>query len=111
MNKIEAGLYKHVRKCLMDYNLNYIEDNGYFIVNTRFGKWRVRPEHMDRSKLVTIFTRFDEPENINRNIFKRFSYNNFSGKLNFHYWNKDKGNMLKDFDMLCGIVAARVNVA
>lgn len=111
MNKVEANLYKSVGKCLKKHNLNYIENKGYFFVDTRFGKWRIRPEHTNRSKLVTIFTRFDEPENIDKNIFKRFSYNDFSGKLNFHYWNKDKESMLRDFDMLCGIVEAWTNAA
>ncbi len=107
MNKTEAGLYKHVKKCLEEHNLDYIKDGDYFNVNTRFGRWRIRPEHENRSKLVTIFTRFDSPENIDKTVFKGFPYNPFCGKLNFHYFNKDKEFMLRDFDYLCKIIASK----
>lgn len=107
MNKTESDLYRHVEKCLEEHNLDYIKDGDYFNVNTRFGKWRIRPEHTNRDKLVTIFTRFDSPENIDKTLFRGFSYNSFSGKLNFHYFNKDKELMLRDFDDLCGIIALK----
>ena len=104
MNKTEADLYKYVGKCLEEHNLDYTRDGDYFNVNTRFGKWKVKPEHTSRSKLATIFTRFENPESIDKTVFREFSYNSFSGKLNFHYFNKDKEFLLRDFDYLCDIV-------
>lgn len=104
MNKTESELYKYVEKCLKELNFNYIKEGKYFIVDTRFGKWRIRPEHESRSKLVTIFTRFDNPEIIDKKIFREFTYNDFSGKLNFHYFNKDKEFLLRDFSYLCDVI-------
>lgn len=105
MNKMEKDLYNHVEKCLNEYKFSYKKDGEYFYVNTKFGLWKIRPEHENRSKLVTIFTRFDNPEYINKEIFKNFRYNHFSGKLNFHYFNKDKDIMLEDFNYLCDIIS------
>ena len=107
MNKTESDLYKYVEKCLEEHKLDYTKDGDYFNVNTRFGKWRVKPEHESRSKLVTIFTRFENPESIDKTVFREFSYNSFSGKLNFHYFNKAKEFLLRDFSYLCDIVATK----
>lgn len=108
MNKTEADLYKYVGKCLEEHNLDYTKDGDYFNVNTRFGKWTIRPEHTNRNKLVTIYTRFENAESIDKTIFREFSYNGFSGKLNFHYLNKDKEFLLMDFNYLCDIVTKKM---
>lgn len=105
MNKTEKYLYEYVEKCLKKHKFNYEKNKEYFYVNTKFGLWRICPEHENRSKLVTIFTRFDNPEYINKEIFENFRYNHFSGKLNFHYFNKDKDIMLEKFNYLCDIIS------
>ena len=107
-NKMEIELYKKVEKALKEFNLKYEMKDDYFYVYTKFGWWRIRPEHENRSKIVTIFTRFEKPEIINKDIFKQFDYNSFSGKLNFHRLTKYRKNMLVAFNNLCGIVSANM---
>lgn len=105
-NKLEFELYRKVENILEKYNLNYELKDDYFQVETKHGWWRIRPEHKNRSKLVTIFTRFENPELINKEDLKWFDFNSFSGKLNFHHFTKYRKNMLIAFNNLCNIVAA-----
>lgn len=109
MNKTQIRLYQQVEMILNKNGFLYTKHHNDFFcfeVNTRFGKWRIRPEHENRSKLVKIYTRFDHPEIIDKSIFKEeeFSFDSFSGKLNFYYFNKDENIMLGVFDRLCRIV-------
>lgn len=108
MNAVEKKIYNKVENLLKIYGIPYEKVKSYtegFIAHTKYGDWNITPNHLDRSKLVTIFTRFDEVESIDKDDFKNFHYNSFSGKLNFHYFNKDIKCMFSDFEHLCSIVA------
>lgn len=108
MNTVEKKIYKHVENFLKTYKIPYEKVKTYtdgFIAHTKYGDWRITPDHTSRSKLVTIFTRFDDVENIDKNEFSDFHYNSFSGKLNFHYFNENMETMFSEFDNLCSIVA------
>lgn len=108
MNTVEKKIYNKVEKFLKTYQIPYDKVKSYtdgFIAHTKYGDWNITPNHQNREKLITIFTRFDDVENIDKEVFKGFHYNEFSGKLNFHYFNEDMKNMLSDFERLCSIVA------
>lgn len=108
MNTVEKKIYKHVGNSLKAYKIPYEKVKTYtdgFIAHTKYGDWRIAPDHISRSKLVTIFTRFDDVENIDKDEFRCFHYNSFSGKLNFHYFNENMEIMFSEFDNLCSIVA------
>lgn len=107
-NKMEMELYKKVEKILNEFGFRYEMKDDYFYINTKFGWWRIRPEHKNKSKLVTIFTRFEKPEKVDKEIFNQFDYNEFSGKLNFHRFTKYRKNMYEAFYKLCNVVAANM---
>lgn len=98
-------LYKRVEKILKDFEFKYEIKDDYFYVNTKTGWWRIRPEHKKGSKIVTIFTRFENPELINKDSLRWFNFNAFSGKLNFHMLTKNREELLNSFKFLCEIVA------
>lgn len=105
-NKMEMELYKKVEKILNEFGFRYEMKDDYFYINTKFGWWRIRPEHENKSKIATIYTRFEKPEIIDKEIFNQFDYTSWSGKLNFHHFTKYRKKMLNAFNNLCSIVAA-----
>ena len=108
MNTVEKKIYKHVENSLKAYKIPYDKVKTYtdsFIAHTKYGDWRITPDHTSRSKLVTIFTRFDDVDNIDKNEFRGFYYSSFSGKLNFLYFDENIKTMFSEFDNLCSIVA------
>ena len=107
-NKMEMELYKKVEKILKEFDFIYEMKDDYFHINTKFGWWRIRPEHENRSKIATIYTRFEKPEIIDKEIFNQFDYNSWSGKLNFHRFTKYRKNMYEAFYKLCNVVAANM---
>ena len=108
MNTVEKKIYNKVENLLQLYQIPYDKVKTYtdgFIAHTKYGDWNITPDHTNKSKLVTIFTRFDDVESIDKDNFRDFHYNSFSGKLNFHYFSKDMESMFSDFESLCRIVA------
>ena len=105
MNTMEKKLYKNIKSFLDKYKIKYETDGNKFIAKTKYGNWDIKPNHENRSKLITIYTRFENPELVEKEKVREFKFNSFSGKLNFHYFTKDMNIMFCDFNYLCSKVA------
>lgn len=80
-------LYKKVKSILDKSGMDYECKKDYsecFIVKTKIGEWRIRPNKDKGCKVWTIFTRFNDEELIPDYLVENFRANTFSGKMNFH---------------------------
>lgn len=71
---------KKVTALLLELGAEQVEDR--FVLQTRAGELRLRPEPNRTIGLATVFTRFDNPQAARQLV----ACNPFSGKWNFHYF-------------------------